>query len=99
MDEEEKFESGRKAIWTVVKNFILETTGKKPFELQHFFLSDLQDWYAKKMEGQEVEWGLRNLVQHIDFYDDKYSRENDNCWIEEYDSKEDDSGEEEEEVY
>ena len=51
------------------------------------------------MEGQEVEWGLRNLVQHIDFYDDKYSRENDNCWIEEYDSKEDDSGEEEEEVY
>ena len=99
LDEEEKFESGRKAIWTVVKNFILETTGKKPFELQHFFLSDLQDWYAKKMEGQEVEWGLRNLVQHIDFYDDKYSRENDNCWIEEYDSKEDDSGEEEEEVY
>ena len=97
LDEEEKFESGRKAIWTVVKNFILETTGKKPFELQHFFLSDLQDWYAKKMEGQDSEWGLRNLVQHIDRYD-KYSRENDNCWIEEYDSKEDDS-EEEEEVY
>ena len=51
----------------------------------------------KKWRVKDSEWGLRNLVQHIDCYD-KYSRENDNCWIEEYDSKEDDSKEEEEET-
>ena len=32
--------------WTVVKQFISETTGEKPFECQHLYLSDLQDWFA-----------------------------------------------------
>ena len=86
----EKFEYGRKAIWTAVKGFIYETTGEKPFECQHFFLSDLQDWVAKKCDSGGAGTAFLNVQQHIDKFD-KYSREGDNCWIDEYDSNEDDS--------
>ena len=83
---------GRESIWTIVKQFISDTTGAKPFECQHFYLSDLQDWFANEnadANGDELRRAFLNLKQLIDKYDD-FSREDDSCWIEEYNSEEDD---------
>ena len=87
-----QFEIGRESIWTDVKQFISDTTGEKPFECQHFYLSDLQDWFANEnadANGDELRRAFLNLKQLIDKYDD-FSREDDSCWIEEYNSEEDD---------
>ena len=45
--EPELFKS---SIWTIVDNFILETTLKKPYDMQHFCLCDLQTWFANKTD-------------------------------------------------
>ena len=90
-DAAEKLEYAEEAIWLTVKTFIRETTGQKPFECQHFFLSDLQNWFTEKGHSQSGRL-LVNLQQHIDRFE-RFSREDDNCWIENYNSSQDDSDE------
>ena len=90
-DAAEKLEYAEEAIWLTVKAFILETTGKKPFECQHFFLSDLRNWIAEKGHSQSGRLFV-NLQQHIDRFE-RFSREDDNCWIENYNSSQENSDE------
>ena len=90
----EELEYAEEAITMAVKAFIIEKTGEKPFELQHFFLSDLEDWFADK--GYSSGRLLVNLQQHIDMFD-RFSREGDNCWIEKYESSDEDGDEEKDE--
>ena len=71
-------------IWKIVEDFILETTLKKPYDMQHFCLSDLQNWFAIKanMVDEERLRASMFLAEAIDNNPDLFSREEDNCWIE-----------------
>ena len=56
--EPELFKS---SIWTIVDNFILETTLKKPYDMQHFCLCDLQNWFANKTNIADEVYPFKNV--------------------------------------
>ena len=52
--EAEAFETFNSHQWDIVEKFICETTFKKPYWMQHFWLQDLQTWFAKDLVDEVI---------------------------------------------
>ena len=52
--EKEAFETFNSHLWDIVEKFICETTFKKPYFMQHFWLQNLQTWFAKDLVDEVI---------------------------------------------